>query len=448
MASHKSYNTVSLIRRKRNNEELTSDEINYLIREYTGDIIPDYQMSALLMAIYLNGLSDRESADLTAAMLHSGIVVDLSHIPGIKVDKHSTGGVGDKLSLILAPIVAACGVPVPMISGRGLGHSGGTLDKLESIPGFNVNLDLKQYAEILARHNLVLIGQTEDIAPADKRMYALRDVTATVECIPLIAGSIMSKKLAEGIDALVLDIKCGSGAFMKTEEQAIKLATKLVSIGESFGKRTIGYITNMDQPLGNTVGNWLEVRESIEALMGDGPDDMMEVTLMLSGTMIYLGGKATTLEEGIEMSKASIRDGSAFQKFIDIVDEQGGDSTFLKQPDQYPKPAYTYQLTSPQDGYIAKMDSYEIGMIAVELGAGRIRKEDKIDPVAGIEFIYKCGDFVKKNETIATVYTNKHGIEGSMVQRLGKAITISSAKPTEIKMITHRIDKDGVHRIV
>jgi pyrimidine-nucleoside phosphorylase len=448
MSLNNSYNMVSLIRRKRNKEELTSDEINYIIREYTSDVIPDYQMSALLMAIFLNGLSDRESADLTAAMLHSGIVIDLSDIPGIKVDKHSTGGVGDKLSLILAPIVAACGVPVPMISGRGLGHSGGTLDKLESIPGFNVNLNLKQYAEVLAKHNLVLIGQTEDIAPADKRMYALRDVTSTVECIPLIAGSIMSKKLAEGIDALVLDVKCGSGAFMKTEEQATELAIKLVNIGESFGKRTIGYITNMDQPLGNTVGNWLEVRESIEALQGEGPADVMEVTLMLSGTMIYLGGKAESVEEGIELSKASIRNGSAFQKFIDIVDEQGGDSTFLKRPELYPKPTYNFHLKSSVDGYITAMDSYEIGMIGVELGAGRIRKEDKIDPVAGIEFFYKCGDLIKKNETIATVYTNKEGIGDTMVDRLSKALTISSTKPTEIKMITHRIDKDGVHQIV
>jgi pyrimidine-nucleoside phosphorylase len=448
MSDNKTYNMVSLIRRKRNKEELSSDEISYIIREYTRDIIPDYQMSALLMAIFLNGLSDRESSDLTASMLHSGIVVDLSHIPGTKVDKHSTGGVGDKLSLILAPIVAACGVPVPMISGRGLGHSGGTLDKLESIPGFNVNLDLKQYAEVLAKHNLVLIGQTEDIAPADKRMYALRDVTATVECIPLIAGSIMSKKLAEGIDALVLDIKCGTGAFMKTESDAIALATKLVNIGESFGKRTIGYITNMDQPLGNTVGNWLEVRESIESLQGKGPADVMEVTLMLSGTMIYLGGKAKSVDEGIEMSKAVIADGSAFQKFLDIAVEQSGESSYLLQPESYPKATYTIPVVSPKDGFISAMDSYEIGMIGVELGAGRIRKEDTIDPVAGIEFLRKHGDYVKKNETIAIVYTNKQGMDEVMVSRLRNAVTLTESKPPEIKMITHRVDKEGVHQIV
>lgn len=438
---------VTLIRKKRDKQELSTDEIKYIISAYTRDEIPDYQVSSLLMAIFLNGLSDRESADLTYAMLHSGIVVDLSDVPGVKVDKHSTGGVGDKLSLILAPIVAACGVPVPMISGRGLGHSGGTLDKLESITGFNVNLNLTQYAEVLKKHNLVLIGQTEDIAPADKRMYALRDVTATVECIPLIAGSIMSKKLAEGIDALVLDVKCGSGAFMKTPENALKLAEKLVSIGESFGKRTIGYVTNMDQPLGTTVGNWLEVRESAEALQGHGEADMMEVTLMLSGTMIYLGGKATSVEEGIAMSKASIEDGSAFQKLIDIVDEQGGNSDYLRNPATYPQSRHIYDVQSLSDGYITSMDSYEIGMTAVELGAGRIRKEDTIDPTAGIEFLRKVGDSVEKGETIARIHTNNKNIISASVERLLAAITIQADKPRPLAMITHRVDADGVHEL-
>ena len=286
-------------------------------------------------------------------MLHSGIVVDLSDVPGTKVDKHSTGGVGDKLSLILAPIVAACGVPVPMISGRGLGHSGrNAFDKLESITGFNVHLDLEQYAQVLRKHNLVLIGQTEDIAPADKRMYALRDVTATVECIPLIAGSIMSKKLAEGIDALVLDVKCGSGAFMKTPEQALELAEKLVSIGERFGKKTIGYITNMDQPLGETVGNWLEVRESALALQGHGEAAMMEVTLMLSGTMIYLGGRAGSVEEGVAMSRAAIADGSAFQKLLDIVTETGrGCRLIAGILSDIPAASHIVDVPALQDGF-------------------------------------------------------------------------------------------------
>lgn len=445
--SSRLFNMVTLIRKKRDKQELSTDEINYIIRAYTLDEIPDYQMSSLLMAIFLNGLSDRESADLTYAMLHSGIVVDLSDIPGVKVDKHSTGGVGDKLSLILAPIVAACGVPVPMISGRGLGHSGGTLDKLESITGFNVNLDLTQYAEVLRKHNLVLIGQTEDIAPADKRMYALRDVTATVECIPLIAGSIMSKKLAEGIDALVLDVKCGTGAFMKTPEQALQLAEKLVSIGEHFGKRTIGYITNMDQPLGTTVGNWLEVRESIEALQGNGEADMMEVTLMLSGTMIYLGGKAESVEEGIERSRTAIADGSAFAKFVDIVQEQGGNTDYLHHPETYPRASVVEDVMAETSGYISAMDSYEIGMTAVELGAGRIKKEDTIDPTAGIEFLRKVGDRVEKGETIARIHTNNKGIVQASVGRLVNAVTVSEVSPASLTMITHRVDADGVHSL-
>jgi pyrimidine-nucleoside phosphorylase len=442
--SSSTFNMVSLIRKKREKQELSTLEINYIISAYTRDEIPDYQVSALLMAIFLNGLNDRESTDLTHAMLHSGIVVDLSDIPGVKVDKHSTGGVGDKLSLILAPIVAACGVPVPMISGRGLGHSGGTLDKLESITGFNVNLDLKQYADVLSRHNLVLIGQTEDIAPADKRMYALRDVTATVECIPLIAGSIMSKKLAEGIDALVLDVKCGTGAFMKTEEKAIDLARRLVAIGEGFGKQTVGYITNMDQPLGQTVGNWLEVRESIEALQGHGPADVMEVTLMLSGTMIWLGGGAKSVQEGIEMSKASITDGSAFQKFVDIVEEQGGNTEYMHNPSSYPVCENIVDVPASAEGWITAMDSYEIGMTAVELGAGRIRKEDKIDPCAGIEFLHKTGSRVTKGETIARLHSNNSKIIEASVRRLQDAVTIGSQKPSSIKMITHRVDRNGV----
>lgn len=439
---------VSLIRKKRDGHDLSTNEIRYIIDAYSKDVIPDYQMSAMLMAIYLNGMSDRESADLTYSMLHSGVVIDLSHIPGTKVDKHSTGGVGDKFSLILAPVVAACGVPVPMISGRGLGHTGGTLDKLESIPGFNVNLDLDTYAKVLEKHKLVLIGQTEDIAPADKRMYALRDVTSTVECIPLIAGSIMSKKLAEGIDALVLDVKCGTGAFMKTPKRALELAQKLVSIGEQFGKRTVGFLTNMDQPLGNTIGNWLEVRESVEALQGHGPADTMEVSLLLSGTMIWLGGKSHSIEDGIDKARSVIQDGSAFQKFIDIAEAQGGDITVLKDTSTYPKALYVSDVKSEVSGYISGVDSYEVGMTAVELGAGRLRKEDKIDPVAGIEVYKKHGDYVKSGETIARIHTNKPGVTEASAKRYIQAIKFTDDKPLPIKLITHRIDRNGVHPFV
>ncbi len=440
----KSHNIVSLIRKKRDGERLSSDEIRYLIRQYSRDKVPDYQMSAFLMAAYLNGLDDHESASLTREMLHSGTILDLSEVPGIKVDKHSTGGVGDKTSLILAPIVAACGVPVPMISGRGLGHSGGTLDKLESIPGFNVNLDLKRYEEVLKKHKLVLIGQTEEIAPADKRMYALRDVTATVESIPLIAGSIMSKKLAEGIDALVLDVKFGNGAFMKTREDALKLAQRLVSIGEEFGKRTVAYLTGMDQPLGNRIGNWLEVYESIECLNGGGPEDLMEVTHLLAGTMIHLGGEAGSVEEGIERSKAALADGSALQKLKDIVLEQDGSTEFLDRPDDYPPASHAFDVAVATDGYVTAMDAYAIGMAGVELGAGRKSKEDTIDPAAGIILEKKIGDHVKRGETIVRCFTNKEGETDNVRQMLQDAVTIGSLRPDVPALITDTVTRDGV----
>lgn len=445
MPDKQSFNVVSIIRKKRDGGELSAEEIKHLIRAYTDDSIPDYQMSAFLMASFLKGLNDREAAALTHSMLHSGIVVDLSETPGVKVDKHSTGGVGDKLSLILAPIVAACGVPVPMISGRGLGHTGGTLDKLESIPGFTVDVTLDRYKEILKKQNLVLVGQTEEIAPADKRLYALRDVTATVESIPLIAGSIMSKKLAEGIDALVLDVKFGSGAFMKKLEDAEKLAKTLVGIGEEFGKETIAYLTNMEQPLGNAVGNWLEVKESIDCLNGGGPDDVMEITHLLAGTMIYLGKKADSIEEGIEKSHAAIKDGSAMQKWIDIVEEQGGDSSVIKNPDSYPPAAFMEPVTSDQEGYITEMDAYAMGMASLELGAGRRAKEDDVDPAAGFVLHKKIGDKVEKNETFATLYTNKKEMLNVAKEDMKNAITLSDSKPKPLKQIAYKVDKNGVH---
>ncbi|MGM0744336.1 MAG: thymidine phosphorylase [Bacteroidota bacterium] len=440
-----SYNIVTLIRKKRDGKALTEDEISYLIRAYTDDKVPDYQMSSFLMASFLNGLNTEEAAYLTRSMLHSGIVVDLSETPGLKVDKHSTGGVGDKLSLILAPIVASCGVPVPMISGRGLGHTGGTLDKLESIPGFTVDVDLERYKEILKKQNIVLVGQTEEIAPADKRLYALRDVTATVESIPLIAGSIMSKKLAEGIDALVLDVKFGSGAFMKKREDAAELAKTLVGIGEEFGKQTIAYLTNMEQPLGYAVGNWLEVRESIDCLNGNGPEDVMEITHLLAGTMIYLGKKASSVEDGIEMSKKAIDDGTALQKWIDIVEEQGGDSAVVKNPDTYPDADAVEDVKSDQSGYVTEMDAFAMGMVSVELGAGRRAKDDDVDPQAGFVLHKKIGDRVEKGETIATLHTNKEEMLDSAKKGILDAITINDREPKSLRKITHRVDKDGIH---
>ncbi|TVQ06032.1 MAG: thymidine phosphorylase, partial [Balneolaceae bacterium] len=431
--------------KKREGKALSSDEIQYLIRAYTEDEIPDYQMSAFLMAAYLNGMYDDEAVALTHSMLHSGIVVDLSHIPGVKVDKHSTGGVGDKLSLILAPIAAACGVPVPMISGRGLGHSGGTLDKLESIPGFKVDMTIERYKEIIAKHNLVLAGQTEEIAPADKRLYALRDVTNTVESIPLIASSIMSKKLAEGIDALVLDVKFGSGAFMKDTEDALKLAETLVGIGEKFGKETIAYITNMDQPLGFAVGNWLEVKESIDCLNGNGPDDVMEITHLLAGTMIFLGKKAASVEEGIKKSEEAIKNGSAMQKWIDIVDEQGGDTGFIKNPDTYMYAEIVEPVKATVTGIVTEMDAYTLGLASLELGAGRKTKEDNVDPAAGFILHKKIGDSVTEGETIVTIHTNKKEAVKSAKEDIQGAIGITN-RPSKIpKLITHMVDKDGIH---
>lgn len=441
-----SFNTVSIIRKKRDGEELSKQEIKHLIDAYTEDKIPDYQMSAFLMASFIKGLNASEAAALTESMLHSGIVVDLSETPGIKVDKHSTGGVGDKLSLILAPIVAACGVPVPMISGRGLGHTGGTLDKLESIPGFTVDVTLDRYKEILKKQNLVLVGQTEEIAPADKRLYALRDVTATVECIPLIAGSIMSKKLAEGIDALVLDVKFGSGAFMKTTEQATELAQTLVGIGEQFGKETIAYLTNMEQPLGNAVGNWLEVKESIDCLNGGGPDDVMEITHLLAGTMIYLGKKASTIEEGIELSKQAVKDGSAIQKWIDIVEEQGEDIGVIKNPASYPPADFMEPVKAKKSGVISEMNAFAMGMVSVELGAGRLAKDDSVDPRAGFILHKKIGDSVKENETLATLHTNNSGMLDSAKEGMEKAIAISESIPSIQKQIAYKVDKKGVHK--
>lgn len=443
--SDSSFNTVSLIRKKREKEHLTDDEIHYLIRAYTDGEIPDYQMSSFLMASYLNGLNTEEAAALTDSMLHSGIVVDLNHIPGLKVDKHSTGGVGDKLSLILAPIVASFGVPVPMISGRGLGHTGGTLDKLESIPGFSVDMSLERYKEIIKKHNLVLAGQTKEIAPADKRLYALRDVTATVESIPLIAGSIMSKKLAEGIDALVLDVKFGSGAFMKTTDEAAELAQTLVKIGEQFNKQTIAYLTNMEQPLGYAVGNWLEVEESIACLKGNGPEDVMQITNLLAGTMLYLAKKAENVKSGIEMSKKAVQNGSAFQKWIDIVEEQGGNSSVIKKPEQYEGAEFREEVPSEKSGFITEMDAFAMGMVSVELGAGRKEKEDEVDPDAGFILRKKIGDQIKAGETFATLFTNKENTLHTAIKGMKNAISVNTKAPDPLNLITHRVDKDGIH---
>ncbi len=428
-------NTVELIIRKRNGEKLSADEIEFLVDGYSRGKIPDYQFSAFLMAVYYKGMDAEETSNLTRSMLYSGRIIDLSIIKGAKVDKHSTGGVGDKTSLILAPVVAAAGINVPMISGRGLGHSGGTLDKLESIPGFRVDLNLQQYKSVLKKCGAVMIGQTANIAPADKKIYALRDVTGTIESYPLITGSIMSKKLAEGIDGLVLDIKTGSGAFMKTMKEARELAETLIGTAKAFRKKVIGIITDMNQPLGNYIGNWLEVFESVEVLRGKKVDDLLKVSTALSGAMIYLGGKAGSIEEGVEISKELIKSGEAYNKLLEIVKLQGGDTSYLENLYKYPKSKFNRSVVSSKNGYLKSVNNYEIGMAAMELGAGRMTKEDIIDPKAGIVFHKKVGDYVKRGEVIADLFTDKKSSLDKVNRRIISSLSYSKEKVRKPKLI-------------
>jgi pyrimidine-nucleoside phosphorylase len=428
-------NTVELITKKRNGDKLSSREIEFLVNGYTKGKIPDYQFSAFLMTVYFNGMDEQETSDITRSMLYSGKVIDLSMIKGAKIDKHSTGGVGDKTSLILEPVVAAAGINVPMISGRGLGHSGGTLDKLESIPGFRVDLNLSQYKSVLRRCGAVMIGQTASIAPADKKIYSLRDVTATIESYPLITGSIMSKKLAEGIDGLVLDIKTGSGAFMKTMPEAKGLANTLINTAKAFRKKVIGIITDMNQPLGNNIGNWLEVLESVEVLKGKKVDDLVKVSTTLSGAMIYLGGKAKSIEEGVKISKEIIKSGDAYRKWIEIVKLQGGDISYIEDLQKYPKSKFADQVLAEKSGYLKSIRNYEIGMAALELGAGRLTKDDIIDPKAGIKFYKNIGDQVKKGEVIAELFTDKKKSLEKVRDRINNSIEYSRDKVRKPKLI-------------
>ncbi|MGA7160591.1 MAG: thymidine phosphorylase [Bacteroidota bacterium] len=437
-------NINELIRKKRDGASLSSDELQFIITGFVKGAIPEYQMSAFLMATYFRGMNGEETLEFTRLMLHSGEVVDLSKIPGVKVDKHSTGGVGDKISLPLAPIVAACGVPVPMISGRGLGHTGGTLDKLESIPGFDISLSIGVYKKVIAEVGAVMIGQTKEIAPADKKMYALRDVTATVECIPLIAGSIMSKKLAEGIDALVLDIKTGRGAFMQTYDRAVELATALVGIGNSFGKETVGFITDMNQPLGYNVGNWLEVVESVDCLKGKNIPDVMEVTYTLGGMMVLLGKKAATFAEGIERCKEVVRNGKGYEKFLQLVKRQGGDISFIEKPEKYPRSKFSREVTTSESGYVTAIDPVEIGFAGIALGAGRTKVDDAIDPKAGIVLKKKVGDPVNAGETLAELYTDEKTAIGPAAARVAAAFRLGRTKPNRSPLIISLVDKNGV----
>jgi len=435
-------NIINLLRKKRDGKVLEKDEIDFLISGYTKNKIPDYQFSAFLMASYLRGMNSKETSYLTNSMLHSGKVLNLSSISGIKVDKHSTGGVGDKTSLIIAPIAAAAGVKVPMISGRGLGHTGGTLDKLESIPGFRTDLSINEYKKVLNKCGAVLIGQTKDIAPADKMIYALRDVTATVESIPLITSSIMSKKLAEGIDGLVLDVKTGNGAFMQKEKDAIELANSLIYTAKAFNKKVVVFITDMNQPLGNYIGNWLEVYESILILKGEKKNDLYELCIKLAGAMIFLGEKAKTQEEGEFIAEEQIRSGKAFKKFLEIVKAQVGDVSYVKNPEKYPKPSYRKVIKSSVSGYLKSVNTFALGMAAIELGAGRMKKEDKIDPTAGIIFNSKIGDKIKRGDVIAEIFSNDKRSIFNVEEGFNKLVEFSNNKLNPPKLIK-RIIKQG-----
>ncbi|MDE6182739.1 MAG: pyrimidine-nucleoside phosphorylase, partial [Eubacteriales bacterium] len=389
-----------LIYKKRNGEELSNEEIEFIISSYVKEEIPDYQMSAMLMAIFLKGMSDKEISTMTMAMAHSGDMVDLSSIEGIKVDKHSTGGVGDKTTLIIAPIVASYGVKVAKMSGRGLGHTGGTVDKMEAITGLKTDFSREEFFKIVNKTGLSVIGQSGNLAPADKKLYALRDVTATVDCIPLIAASIMSKKLAAGSDCILLDVKTGSGAFMKTVDASIKLAEKMVAIGENCNRRTVALITDMDIPLGKNIGNSLEIKEVVETLKGNGPKDLTEICIKLAGNMLYLANKGT-LEECEEMAKKAIETGSALEKLIEMVEAQGGDIELIKNPENFEKAKFTKEIISQKEGYIIQMDTEGLGISSTILGAGRETKDSIIDFSAGIILEKKVGDFVKKGDIIA-----------------------------------------------
>ncbi len=398
---------VDLIAKKRDHIELTTEEIEWMIRNYTDKVIPDYQMSAFLMAVVFNGMTPAERLALTQAMVGSGEVVDLSAIEGIKVDKHSTGGVGDKTSLILGPLVASMGVPVAKMSGRGLGHTGGTLDKLESISGMTIELDMERFIEQVNEIKLAIIGQTGNLAPADKYLYALRDVTATVESIPLIASSIMSKKIAAGADAIVLDVKFGAGAFMKTLEDAKQLAQAMVEIGRDAQRQTVAFLTDMNQPLGLAIGNALEVKEAIETLKGHGPKDFEELVLQLASQMVVLAKKAPDVETAYEQLKEKLHRGEAFNKFKEFVQAQGGDVAQIENPDLLPKADSIIPVKASQSGYVHQIDALSIGLAAMKLGAGRATKDDMIDMAVGVVLDKKVGDSVGEGDVLAYIHANR-----------------------------------------
>lgn len=423
---------LDLIAKKRDNKELSKNEIEFIIKSYTNEEIPDYQMSAFLMSVYFNGMTDQESTDLALAMMHSGDVFDLSLIDGIKVDKHSTGGVGDKVTLVLGPLVASCGAKFAKMSGRGLGHTGGTLDKLESIPGYNIVLDEQSFIKQVNEIGVAVIGQSKNITPADKKMYALRDVTGTVRSIPLIASSIMSKKLASGADAICLDVKVGNGAFMSDIEEAKKLAELMVNIGKLAGRKVKAILTNMDEPLGFSVGNSLEVIEAIETLKGNGPKDLETVVLEVGSYLIEDAGIATK-DEAMTLLKEKLDNGEAFNKLIELVSAQGGDISFIKDVSKFKKASRIIPLIADKEGFIESMTTIDIGLAAAYLGAGRETVDGQIDPAVGIVFKKKIGDRVMVGDVILEIHANDKGIEDAF-NTLKEAIHIGSKK-NEVTLI-------------
>jgi pyrimidine-nucleoside phosphorylase len=438
-ASSQVFRAVDLIRKKRDGLELSRAEIDYVVQGNTSGEIPDYQVSAWLMAALLRGMSRAETAALTDAMLHSGAVLDLSALSAKKVDKHSTGGVGDKTSLVLAPVAAAGGLAVPMISGRGLGHTGGTLDKLESIPGFNVNLPVDRFLSVLQKCGCAMIGQTAEIAPADRKFYALRDVTGTVESPYLICASIMSKKLAEGIDALVLDVKTGSGAFMKKEEDAVFLAGLMVETGERMGKKMAALITDMDQPLGLKVGNALEVEEILDVLRGEGPADLRDLCLELAGWMFYLGERTATVAEGKGLAEKLICSGAAMKTFRNMVELQGGDASVIDDQARLPQAKHKLVVTSPSDGYVTAIACEQVGTACVILGGGRERKEDSVDPSVGQVLHKKVGDHVGKGEPLCTIHYNAEDRAVRARQLMQESYRIEDTPPKQRRPLIHRV---------
>lgn len=432
-------NVYEIIDKKKRGLELNQTEIEYLINGYVNNEIPDYQISAWLMAVYFQGMTDRELLALTNCMTKSGEIVDLSSIMGVKVDKHSTGGVGDKVTLVVAPIVAACGGKVAKMSGRGLGFTGGTIDKLEAIPGLKTALAEEDFFNMVNEIGLAVMGQSADIAPADKKLYALRDVTATVDSIPLIASSIMSKKLAAGSDKIVLDVTVGSGAFMKDKENAVQLAEKMVAIGNGAGKKTVAILTNMDVPLGKMVGNNIEVVEAIETLKGRGPEDLIAVVVEIASTMLYLA-QIGTKEECMKKVKRVIADGSALEKLKLMVERQGGDGSYIENPDQFEKAIYQHEIIANNSGYIGKMNTEECGKAAVLLGAGREVKDDPIDMTAGIQFNKKTGDAVKQGDIVAIAYSSSKEKLQQGVQKISDIYDIVDKRPQVVPEIIGYIE--------